>query len=83
MAKTIFYSPAALVRKILFCYSKIKFISLRHHVMFSIYGTPKQRKIKFKPSKKLNQNIYTVNIILSTTKILFFFSKIWIITNNS
>ena len=37
MAKTIFYSPAALVRKILFCHSKIKFISSRHRVISSIY----------------------------------------------
>ena len=34
VAKTIFYSLAALVRKILFCHSKIKFISSRHRVMF-------------------------------------------------
>ena len=34
--KTIFYSLAALVRKILFCYSKIKFISSRHCVISSI-----------------------------------------------
>ena len=38
MAKTIFYSLAALVRKILFCHSKIKFISSRHHVISSIYS---------------------------------------------
>ena len=37
MAKTIFYSLAALVRKILFCHSKIKFISSRHCVISSIY----------------------------------------------
>ena len=37
MAKTIFYSLAALVRKILFCHSKIKFISSRHRVISSIY----------------------------------------------
>ena len=35
MAKTIFYSLAALVRKILFCHSKIKFISSRHRVISS------------------------------------------------
>ena len=35
--KTIFYSLAALVRKILFCHSKIKFISSRHRVISSIY----------------------------------------------
>ena len=33
----IFYSLAALVRKILFCHSKIKFISSRHRVISSIY----------------------------------------------
>ena len=38
MAKTIFYSLAALVRKILFCHSKIKFISSRHRVISSIYS---------------------------------------------
>ena len=36
MAKTIFYSLATLVRKILFCYSKIKFVSSRHRVISSI-----------------------------------------------
>ena len=35
-AKTIFYSLAALVRKILFCHSKIKFISSHHRVISSI-----------------------------------------------
>ena len=34
---TIFYSLAGLVRKILFCHSKIKSISSRHHVISSIY----------------------------------------------
>ena len=34
VAKTIFYSFAALVRKILFCHSKIKFISSSRRVMF-------------------------------------------------
>ena len=34
VAKTIFYSLAALVRKILFCHSKIKFISSSRRVMF-------------------------------------------------
>ena len=37
MAKTTFYSLAALIRKILFCHSKIKFISSRHRVISSIY----------------------------------------------
>ena len=36
MAKTKFYSLAALVRKILFCHSKIKFISSRHRVISSM-----------------------------------------------
>ena len=36
VAKTIFYSLAALVHKIWFCHSKIKFISLRHVVISSI-----------------------------------------------
>ena len=35
--KTIFYSLAALVRKILFCHSKIKFICSRPRVISSIY----------------------------------------------
>ena len=34
VAKTIFYSLAALLRKILFCHSKIKFISSSRRVMF-------------------------------------------------
>ena len=37
VAKTIFYSLAALVRKILFCHSKKKFISSRHRLISSIY----------------------------------------------
>ena len=36
--KTIFYSLAALVRKILFCHSKIKFISSRHRVISSMHA---------------------------------------------
>ena len=32
VAKTIFYSLTALIRKILFCHSKIKFIFSRHRV---------------------------------------------------
>ena len=32
----VFYSLAALVRKILFCHSKIKFISSRHRVISSL-----------------------------------------------
>ena len=35
--KTIFYSLAALVHKILFCHSKIKFISSRRRVISSMY----------------------------------------------
>ena len=38
MAKKIFYSLAALVCKILFCHSKIKFISSRHRVISSMCG---------------------------------------------
>ena len=34
VAKTMFYSLAALVRKILFCHSKIKFISSSRRVIF-------------------------------------------------
>ena len=37
MLKTIFYSLAALVRKILFKHQKIKFISSRHRVISFIY----------------------------------------------
>ena len=37
VAKTIFYSLAALVHKILFCHLKIKFISSRHRVISSMY----------------------------------------------
>ena len=36
-AKTIFYSLAVLVHKILFCHSKIKFISSRHRVIYILY----------------------------------------------
>ena len=38
VAKTIFYSLAVLVRKILFCHSKIKFTSSHHRVISSIYS---------------------------------------------
>ena len=37
MAKAIFYSLAVLIQKILFCHSKIKFISLPHRVISSVY----------------------------------------------
>ena len=37
MAKTIFYSLAVLVCKILFCHSKIKFLSSHHRVISSMY----------------------------------------------
>ena len=37
VAKTIFYSLTALVRKILFCHSKIEFISSRPRVISSLY----------------------------------------------
>ena len=46
VAKTIFYSLAALVRKILFCHSKIKFISSSRRVMFFLlYGQKGSDKI--------------------------------------
>ena len=38
VAKTIFYSLAELVRKILFCYSKIKFISSRQLSLYMSFG---------------------------------------------
>ena len=37
MAKTIFYSLTVLIRKILFCHSKIKCISSHPHITSSIY----------------------------------------------
>ena len=37
MAKTILYERAQRVSKILFCHSKIKFMSSRHRVISSIY----------------------------------------------
>ena len=43
--KTIFYSFALLVRRILFCHSKIKFISLSRRVM-SFYCIDKKTSIK-------------------------------------
>ena len=45
MAKTIFYSLAAIVRKILFCHSKIKFISSGHRVISSVYSEERSGKI--------------------------------------
>ena len=39
--KTIFYSLAALVRKILVCHEKIKFISSSRHVMFFLLSRQK------------------------------------------
>ena len=47
MVKTIFYSLAALVHKILFCHSKIKFISSRHRVISSIYSPLQAVNITF------------------------------------
>ena len=38
LVKFIKTTSFALVRKILFCYSKIRFISLRHRVISSIYS---------------------------------------------
>ena len=46
VAKTIFYSLAAFVRKILFCHSKIKFISSPHRVISSINCTRKKRAVE-------------------------------------
>ena len=45
MAKTICYSLAALVRKILFCRSKMKFISSRHRVISSMDSEERSGKI--------------------------------------
>ena len=53
MAKTIFYSLAAFFRKILFCHSKMKFISSRHRVISSIYffaRNPKRNMVAFCPA---------------------------------
>ena len=50
MAKTIFYSLAALVHKILLCHSKIKFISLRYRVIFSLYFFIDLAKVESKAS---------------------------------
>ena len=44
---TIFNSLAALVRKILFCHWKIKFISSRHRVISSIYSQLRLKHIPF------------------------------------
>ena len=54
MAKTIFYSLAVLVRKILFCHSKIKFISSCHHVISSIYFQAEFVHAKVSPPLSLN-----------------------------
>ena len=54
--KTIFYSLAALVRKILFAHSKIKFISSRHRVISSInlsLFVEKSHRSSFDPESKL------------------------------
>ena len=48
VAKTLFYSLSALVRKILFCHSKIKFISLLHRVISPLY-------ISFKPGSSASE----------------------------
>ena len=45
VAKAIFYSLAALVRKILFYHSKMKFISSRHRVISSMYSEERSGKI--------------------------------------
>ena len=70
VAKTIFCSVAALVRKILFCHSKIKFISSRHRVIFSIYLPLESTYIP--PSSFLIAMIlddYRDNITLESTKV--------------
>ena len=54
VAKTIFYSLAVLVRKILFCHSNIKFISLCHHVISSIYFQAEFVHAKVSPPLSLN-----------------------------
>ena len=54
--KTIFYSLAALVRKILFAHSKIKFISSRHRVISSInlsLFVENSHRSSFDPESKL------------------------------
>ena len=45
MAKTIFYERAQRVSKILFCHSKMKFISSRHRVISSMYPEERSGKI--------------------------------------
>ena len=80
VAKTIFYSLAALVRKILFCHSKIKFISLRHRVKSSIYiqnvTCCPRNKTNFScqfPCKPYNHDIKTwMNLVF------FFLQPFWV-----
>ena len=45
VAKTIFYERAQRVSKILFCHSKMKFISSRHRVISSMYSEERSGKI--------------------------------------
>ena len=61
MTKTIFSSLAALVRKILFCYSKIKFISSRHRVI-SIYFCKCQKADEKRKSKEDEQTLEELNV---------------------
>ena len=68
MAKTIFYSLAALVRKILFFHSKIKFISSRHvissiYIFYSFDKVAKARKEICIPYKYKKLDIKARNLI--------------------
>ena len=66
VAKTIFYSLAALVRKILFCHSKIKFISSSRRVMFFLLYRQKDidKVIDYSPKS----NCHDSNLQYSNTR---------------
>ena len=58
MAKIIFYSLAALVRKILFCYSKIKFISSHHRVICPCPYVTAPHRDEEKPGNEADKGLY-------------------------
>ena len=60
--KTIFYSLAALVRKILFCHSKIKFISSRPRVISSIYIAVNQVQVNTRLIGHVTETLLTSKI---------------------
>ena len=67
--KTIFYERAQRVSKILFCHSKIKFISSRHRVISSLYITNRIHTHFLISCSQKSSNWTNMNINISLLKI--------------